>query len=54
MPQVVVVAMTVDIDDPEQAVEFVRAELLSRSWWCLTGPPSLAAPTRSRSQARIS
>ena len=30
MPHVVLVAMTVDRDDPEEAVEFVRAELLSR------------------------
>ena len=30
MPYVVMVAMTVDIDDPDQATEFVRAELLSK------------------------
>ena len=30
MPHVVMVAMTVDEDDPDRAVEFVRAELLSK------------------------
>jgi hypothetical protein len=30
MPYVVTVALTVDAEDPDQATEFVRAELLSK------------------------
>ena len=30
MPYAVVVVLTVDADDPDQAAEFVRAELLSK------------------------
>jgi len=30
MPYTVVVAMTVDTEDPDRAAEFVRAELLSK------------------------
>ena len=30
MPHVVLVALTVDEDDPDRAVEFVRAELISK------------------------